>query len=201
MTDPLHGVSRETVEKLEILVDLLRRWQARINLVGPSTVDDIWARHISDSLTLFRVCPTAAQWVDMGSGAGFPGLVMAICLAETGGHVDLIESNGKKAAFLRAAVQETGAAGTIHAERIESVRDRLARPDFISARALAPLTVLLDLSEPWLVNGATAFFHKGRDYERELETARDRWAFDLVEHRTDSGSESVLLEIGGLRRR
>jgi 16S rRNA (guanine527-N7)-methyltransferase len=139
---------------------------------------------------------------DMGSGAGFPGLVMGICLAEnSSGHVHLIESNGKKAAFLRAAVLATGASATVHSGRVESTCGRIQRPDFVSARALASLDLLLTLAEPWLAAGSTAFFHKGRDYRREVETARDRWVFDLLEHRSDSHDESVVLEIGGLRRR
>lgn len=196
------AVSRETVDRLAILVDLLQRWQSRINLIGPSTVDDIWDRHISDSLHVHRTQPAPIHWADLGSGAGFPGLVTAICLAEQGaGQVDLIESNSKKAAFLRAAIHATGARARVHPERIEIASTKIAKPDAVSARALASLTDLLHMTESWLTNGTVAYFHKGRDYRSEVEAARGAWHFHLVEHKSDRGDESVLLEISGLRRR
>ena len=196
------GVSRETVDRLVILVDLLQRWQSRINLIGPSTVEDVWSRHIRDSLHVYHTQPTPFRWADLGSGAGFPGLVTAICLVEQdSGHVHLIESNSKKAAFLRAGIQATGARATVHPERIEAASLKIERPDAVSARALASLSDLLQLTEAWISDGTVAYFHKGRDYQNEVATARGAWDFDLVEHKQDRSDESVLLEISGLRRR
>jgi 16S rRNA (guanine527-N7)-methyltransferase len=195
-------VSRETVDRLVILVDLLQRWQSRINLIGPSTVEDVWSRHIRDSLHVYHTQPTPFRWADLGSGAGFPGVVTAICLAEQDrGHVHLIESNSKKAAFLRAAIQATGARASVHPERIEAASLKIERPDAVSARALASLSDLLQLTEAWISDGTVAYFHKGRDYRNEVDAARGAWDFDLVEHKQDRSDESVLLEISGLRRR
>ena len=134
--------------------------------------------------------------------AGFPGIVTAILLAdEAGGHVDLVESNQKKAAFLRRALAETGGRGSVHAVRIEQAQQMLSGFDAVSARALARLDVLLGYCSPWLEQGATAYFHKGRDYRREIDKARRSWSFDLVEHKSIVDADSVILQIGELTRR
>lgn len=196
-------VSRETVERLEIFVDLFLKWSKRINLSAPSTLAEIWQRHILDSLGLINIQPSPKRWVDLGSGGGFPGAVTAIVLAEQdAGHVDLIESNQKKASFLRQVLRETGARGAVHAVRIEDAAGLVEQPECISARALADLSALLSLSSPWLIErNCTAYFHKGRDYRREVDEARGRWVFDLVEHPSRTNPESVVLEIGNLSRR
>jgi 16S rRNA (guanine527-N7)-methyltransferase len=141
--------------------------------------------------------------VDLGSGGGFPGIVTAIFLAELrDGWVHLVESNHKKAAFLRTVLRETDARGSIHAVRIEDAHAEINVCDSVSARALAELDLLLEYSAPWMAErGHTrALFHKGRDYLREIEKARGRWLFDLIEHRSAVERESVILEISNLRR-
>src|SRR5918998_1010403 len=139
----LTPVSRETGERLDILARELRRWQEVKNLVGPGTLDSIWTRHIADSLQLLDIAPEAYAWVDLGSGAGFPGLVLGIAALERDGmRVDLVESNGRKCAFLRHVVRVTGAPVTVHEARVEAVIGRLKGADVVTARALAPLNQL-----------------------------------------------------------
>lgn len=197
---PFRDVSRETVEKLRCYLDLLLQWSRTINLIGPSTVNDAVSRHIADSLQIFQLHPSPARWLDMGSGAGFPGMVTAICLSETGeGHVHLVESNAKKAAFLRAVARETGACCTVICERIERCSPQRQPATRLSARALADLDTLLGFSLPWFAAGETsAWFHKGRDYSSEVAQARRRWQFDLIEHPSTINPESMVLEIRGL---
>jgi 16S rRNA (guanine527-N7)-methyltransferase len=182
------GVSRETREKLSLLEQELRRWQAIKNLVGPGTLDRIWDRHIVDSLQLLDLAPEARMWLDLGSGAGFPGLVLAIAGFDRGLKVDLVESNSRKCAFLRHVARLTGIRATIHEARLESVVPGfVGRTDVVSARALASLTKLLEWTEPLLKAGTTGLFPKGRDAEIELTEARESWTFDLkiLPSRTD----------------
>ncbi|NLS18989.1 16S rRNA (guanine(527)-N(7))-methyltransferase RsmG [Rhizobium sp. P40RR-XXII] len=195
-------VSRETQERLQHFAQLFQKWAKTINLVAPSTVDDLWRRHIADSAQIFQLHPVPSHWVDLGSGGGFPGVITAILLAETGaGHVDLIESNQKKAAFLRVCLRECEARGAVHAVRIENAPTVAQHCDAISARALAELELLLDYAAPWRERNENLrlFLHKGRDYERELEKARGRWEFDLVKHRSVVEQDSVILELSRLR--
>src|SRR5918998_4705045 len=139
----LTPVSRETLRRLNILAEELRRWQQVKNLVGPKTLDALWTRHIADSLQLLDLAPDARTWVDLGSGAGFPGLVLGIAALERDGmRVDLVESNGRKCAFLRHVVRVTGAPVTVHEARVEAVIGRLKGADVVTARALAPLNQL-----------------------------------------------------------
>src|SRR6202047_480085 len=137
----LTPVSRETEARLDRYVDLLRDWQAKTNLVAPSTLPNLWTRHISDSLQLLALAPSAKIWIDLGSGGGFPGVVLACALAETpGAMVDLIERNAKKAAFLREALRVTNSSGTVHLADIGDNVDRITRPlGWVTARAVAPL--------------------------------------------------------------
>ncbi|WP_243369050.1 16S rRNA (guanine(527)-N(7))-methyltransferase RsmG [Microvirga solisilvae] len=190
------NVSRETQEKLELLERELRRWQAIKNLVGPATLDQIWGRHIVDSLQLLKLAPEAKTWVDLGSGAGFPGLVLAIAGQERGLKVHLVESNSRKCSFLRHVARLTGSTVTVHATRLETViPDFIGKADVVSARALASLTQLLEWTEPMLKTGTTGLFPKGRDAESELTEARKRWTFeaDILPSRTDS--EARILRI------
>ena len=131
-------VSRETIERLEVYVALLRRWQPAQNLVSPKTLDQIWRRHIADSAQLMAMFPSVLRWADLGSGAGLPGMVTAILLAgRAGAAVHLVESNQRKCAFLRTAIRETGAPAVVHEGRIESVLKQWREPvDYVSARAL-----------------------------------------------------------------
>jgi 16S rRNA (guanine527-N7)-methyltransferase len=201
LQEVLFNVSRETVDNLVGFEELFRKWSTAINLASPSTLDQLWERHIIDSAQLFDMAPDALNWLDLGSGGGFPGIVLAILLKQrSGGSIDLIESNGKKAAFLRTAIGQFSAPGTVHAMRIDAAWAKIAPPDIITARALAPLSSLFVLAEPWLTTGATALFQKGRDYRREIEESRDAWSFDLVERASAINEDSVVLQIRNLRR-
>ncbi|HST93793.1 MAG TPA: 16S rRNA (guanine(527)-N(7))-methyltransferase RsmG [Microvirga sp.] len=199
--DPNHqlaafDVSRETIEKLGLLERELRRWQAIKNLVGPATLDRIWDRHIVDSLQLLALAPEAGTWLDLGSGAGFPGLVLAIAGLERGLQVHLVESNSRKCAFLRHVARLTEAQAVIHEARLETVLPGfVGNTDVVSARALAPLNQLLDWTAPLLKSGTMALFPKGRDAEIELTEARKSWTFgvEILPSRTDS--EARILRI------
>jgi 16S rRNA (guanine527-N7)-methyltransferase len=195
------SVSRETQERLEHFAKLFQKWAKTINLVAPSTLDELWHRHIADSAQIFHLSPGPYTWVDLGSGGGFPGIITAIFLAEIGGGwAHLVESNQKKAAFLRVALSETGARGSIHPIRIEAATKAISECDRISARALADLEQLLSYIAPWAENKNTrAFFHKGRDYASEVEKARGRWSFDLLKHNSAVESDSVILELSNIR--
>ncbi|WP_339759502.1 16S rRNA (guanine(527)-N(7))-methyltransferase RsmG [uncultured Hoeflea sp.] len=197
-------VSRETWDKLRIYATLVRKWQASINLISPNTLPDLWERHVLDSLQLYRLKPDPVRWLDMGSGAGFPGLVTAICLAENNqGWVNLVESNNKKAAFLRQVIVETGARASVHPMRIEAAAEKLTDIDAISARALASLPELLNYGSLFSRNGVSLpmWFHKGLDYPEEVRSARDLWGFDLVEHQSLAQDGSAILEISNLSKR
>jgi 16S rRNA (guanine527-N7)-methyltransferase len=173
------NVSRETFEKLELLERELRRWQAIKNLVGPATLDRVWDRHIVDSLQLLDLAPDAGTWLDLGAGAGFPGLVLAIAGAERGLQVHLVESNSRKCAFLRHIARLTGASAKVHEARLETVVPGfVGKADVVSARALASLPMLLDWTEPLLKAGTMGLFPKGRDAEIELTEARKKWTFE-----------------------
>jgi 16S rRNA (guanine527-N7)-methyltransferase len=157
----------------------LRRWQAIKNLVGPATLDRIWDRHIVDSLQLLDLAPDAGTWLDLGAGAGFPGLVLAIAGAERGLQVHLVESNSRKCAFLRHIARLTGAPAKVHEARLETVVPGfVGKADVVSARALASLPMLLDWTEPLLKAGTMGLFPKGRDAEIELTEARKKWTFE-----------------------
>lgn len=198
------NVSRETLEKLERFASLFQKWAATINLVAPSTKADLWQRHIADSAQIFKIAPDPKHWVDLGSGGGFPGIITAILLTESGrGWVNLVESNNKKASFLRMAIAETGARAAVHPVRIEEAQTKLLDCDAISARALADLNQLLAFSEPWAQRNPSlrCFFHKGRDYQTEIDKARGGWDFDLLKHRSAIETDSVILELANVRRR
>ena len=150
---------------LDRFVEALLTWQAKTNLIAPSTIPELWTRHIADSLQLLALAPSAKHWVDFGSGGGFPGIPIACALAGTPGAViHLVESNHKKAAFLREAVRLTGAPAKVHARRVEDFVDGFAEPvEIVTARALAPLENLLAKAYPLLKRGAQALFLKGQD--------------------------------------
>ena len=197
-------VSRETQERLDRFATLFLKWSRSINLIAPSTIEQLWTRHILDSLQLRNVMEISGRWIDLGSGGGFPGVVTAILLAERQeGWIDLVESNQKKCSFLRMALAETGGRGAVHPIRIEDAARSLSAPDFISARALAELDHLFDYVQPWTTTNADLklIFHKGRDYRTEVDKARGRWDFDLVKHQSVVETDSVILEITSLTRR
>jgi 16S rRNA (guanine527-N7)-methyltransferase len=196
----VYPVSHETAERLETFVALLRKWQHAENLVSPKTLGEIWRRHIADSLQLLRFFPGDRRWLDLGSGGGLPGMVLAICLP-LGSMVHLVESNRRKCAFLRAAVRETGAAAQVHEGRIEEALAGWTEPvDRVTARALAPLSELLDLAEPVMKKGVPAAFMKGLEADREIAKARERWSFTVARHESVTGEGGVILDIGMLRR-
>lgn len=195
-------VSRETFEELLAFESVFRTWASRINLAAPSTLDDVWDRHILDSAQLVPLAPGALRYLDLGSGGGFPGLVLAFLLKEKpGGQIDLVESNRKKAGFLQAVTGQFSLPARIHARRIDGKISGLEQPEVVTARALAPLPLLLDLAFPWLSTGARGFLHKGRDYRQEIQESSLQWQYDLVEHRSRLDADSVILEITGLKRR
>ena len=201
MTDPLADVSRETRELLRDLETVFRRWAGRVNLVAASTLETVWERHILDSLQLIHLAPAALRWLDLGSGGGFPGLVVAAALrGKAGAQVDLVESSRKKATYLNAAVAALKLPAVVHITRIEDVGG-IGKPEIITARALAPLDALLGLSARWLVGETRALFHKGRSYEEEVAKSRERWAFDLVVHSSVTDKGAAILEISDLRAR
>jgi 16S rRNA (guanine527-N7)-methyltransferase len=199
----LTPVSRETLDRLEQFVALLLEWQQRTNLIAPSTVPHLWTRHIADSLQLVALAPDARAWIDLGSGGGFPGLVIACALAGTpGAHVHLIESHGKKAAFLREAQRLTGSPASVEAMRIEQFVKTFEGPvDVVTARAVSPLKSLFPQAFPLLgKSGAIALFPKGQHAELELREARESptmqaWAMDatLVPSRTDPAGRIVVI--------
>jgi 16S rRNA (guanine527-N7)-methyltransferase len=198
----LTPVSRETEARLDRYVTLLVEWQAKTNLVAPSTLPHLWTRHISDSLQLLSLAPTAKAWVDLGSGGGFPGVVLACALAETpGAMVHLVERTAKKAAFLREAVRVTGAAGTVHAADIGDTVERFAGAvDCVTARALAPLHQLIGFAEPLVKRGAKALFLKGQDVEAELTEATKYWKIEPKLHSSRTGGNGWIVELDRIER-
>ncbi|QDZ01838.1 16S rRNA (guanine(527)-N(7))-methyltransferase RsmG [Nitratireductor mangrovi] len=195
-------VSRETYGRLRAFERQFEKWAARINLAAPSTLGDIWTRHILDSAQLLPLAPEGRSWVDLGSGGGFPGAVLAILLqGRSGVSVMLVESNRKKAAFLQNVLAELAPGARVVARRIEEATRSSAAPDIVTARALAPLDRLLQLAEPWLAAGSRALFHKGRDSGEEIKVVHDTWNLDLVEHRSAIDEHSVILEITRASRR
>jgi 16S rRNA (guanine527-N7)-methyltransferase len=199
----LTPVSRETLERLDRFVALLLTWQRTTSLIASSTVSHLWMRHIADSLQLLDLAPHARVWVDLGAGGGFPGLVIACALAgRPGAHVHLVESNTKKAAFLREAQRLTGAPASVHAARIEDFAASFeGAVDIVTARAVAPLKSLLDQCFPLLgKSGAMGLFPKGQNAELELRQARESrtgkaWTMNatLAPSRTDPAGRIIVI--------
>jgi 16S rRNA (guanine527-N7)-methyltransferase len=196
-------VSRETEERLDRFVALFEEWQSKTNLVAPSTLPNLWTRHIADSLQLLPLAPAAKTWMDLGSGGGFPGVVLACALGETPeASVHLVERNAKKAAFLREALRVTSAPGIVHLSDIEDTVDRFAgRIDCVTARALAPLHQLIGFVEPLLAKGAKALFLKGQDVEVELTEATKYWNMQPHLHSSRTGGQGWIVELGAVERR
>lgn len=188
-----YDVSRETTQALDAYVAQLHRWQTVKNLVGPSTLAEVWSRHVADALQLLTLAPDARSWIDLGSGAGIPGLILAIAGKERGIRVTLVESNARKCAFLTEAARLTGAPAMIRNARIEAVIGDALGTDIVCARALAALDQLLAWSAPLLNSGTIGLFPKGRDVQAELTQAATRWTvtYDLVPSRTDADARIV----------
>ncbi len=197
-------VPRETIHRLARYAELLAQWQKRTNLVGPSTLPALWSRHFADSAQLCGLAPNARLWLDLGSGAGFPGLVVAMIQAGTPDfRMHLVESNRKKCAFLAEVARETKAPVDIHAMRIEELAEcaQSLRPDVVSARALAPLPRLFELATPFFGERTKGLFPKGREAEAEIKAAREDWEFDFRLHQSLTAEDSHIVEVTRLRPR
>jgi 16S rRNA (guanine527-N7)-methyltransferase len=188
-------VSRETESRLSLFVDLLTTWQKTTNLVAPSTLPEIWTRHVADSLQLAALAPGAKLWIDLGSGGGFPGIPVACLLADVpGARMHLVESNGKKAAFLREAARQLALPVTVHAERIEDFAPGFeGYADVVSARALAPLEILLPTAYPLLKAGTKLIFPKGQDVEAELTEASRYWTIGCEKVPSKTGGGQIVI--------
>ena len=199
----LTPVSRETEVRLDRYVDLLMAWQAKTNLIAPSTLPQLWTRHISDSLQLLDLAPNARHWLDFGSGGGFPGVVLACAMAEyPGASVQLVERIAKKAAFLREALRVTGAPGSVVLADIGDYVDSLRAPvDCVTARAVAPLHMLLGFAAPLVQRGAKALFLKGQDVESELTEATKYWNIQPLLHPSRTGGHGWIVELNTIERR
>ena len=194
-------VSRETNERLQIYAKLLRTWNPKINLVAPSTIDDLWSRHFIDSAQLYALAPEGFDhWVDFGSGGGFPGLVIAILAQERTGtsRVTLIESDARKCAFLRTVLRETGVAATVITKRIEAVQP--LSTSVVSARALAPLSKLLEFAHLHLSETGVALLQKGQNWEKEMPDAKSAWQFSYRIDKSVVDENSVILSVTGVGR-
>jgi len=194
-------VSRETIERLKAYEALLRKWTQKINLVARSTLDDLWTRHFIDSAQIYSLAPhPVTHWADLGSGGGFPGLVIAIMAMEhqSPARVTLVESDSRKCTFLRTVIRETGAPAKVVNARIEETSPLEA--DVISARALTDLNGLLEFSARHLRSGGTAIFPKGESWQKELAAAQRTWNFShqLATSETETGP--VILTITGVAR-
>ena len=188
-------VSRETTARLKALEDLLVKWNPAINLVSKSTLGSVWERHIVDSAQIYSLALHSGHWVDLGSGGGFPGLVIA-CMASGKGDelkVTLVESDQRKAAFLRAASSKLGLSPTVISQRIEAVPPLHA--DVLSARALAPLSVLLAYAQRHLAPDGICLFPKGASWKQEVEAARKDWHFQLEHHKSITDSDGAILAV------
>lgn len=198
------NVSRETAGRLTLYVTLLRKWNPVKNLVAASTLDDIWTRHVADSLQLLRHASEARIWVDLGSGGGLPALVIAAALADIpGASVHCVESKLGKAAFLREAARQMRVPVTVHADRIETVLGRwptTVKPDVVTARALATLSKLLSLASPLLKTGAVGLFPKGQDVGSELTEAAKYWNIEPQLHQSRTG-DGWIVELNAAERR
>ncbi len=194
----LFPVTPETEARLVVFADLLLKWQKVINLVSAATLPHLWTRHFADSLQVLAAAPQARIWVDLGSGAGFPGLVTAIGLADVpGASVHLIESDQRKCAFLREVSRETGAPALIHMGRIEDIVPQIGEPiDAVSARALAPLPQLVAYAAKFMEKGALGVFLKGQHVEGELtdSTITSRYDIKMQKSRTSKAGWLLIVE-------
>ena len=197
-------VPRETIHRLIRYAELLHEWQARQNLVSASTLAHVWDRHFADSAQLLRLAPEARVWLDLGAGAGFPGLVIAILQANHANfRMHLVESTGKKCAFLAEVARATSAPVEIHCMRIEGLKESAASltPEIVTARALAPMPRLLELAAPWLGPGVRGLFLKGRDAVGEIDAAKRSFNFSYSLHPSLTAEDSSIVEISDLTKR
>lgn len=194
------NVSRETLDKLRRFADLVEKWTSKINLISKSTVSTIWERHILDSAQLYQVAPDHQTWLDIGSGGGFPGLVVAIMGQELrpDAKVTLVESDIRKSVFLRTAIRELDVNAQVTTERIEDVEP--LNTDILSARALADLSGLLGFCDRHLAPTGTALLMKGAQWIKEHEAARTQWSYDCDVIKSVTNPDAAVLKIKDIRR-
>jgi 16S rRNA (guanine527-N7)-methyltransferase len=190
-------VSRETEERFAAFVEIIARWRKTTNLIAESTFASVWTRHIADCAQLLALAPAAQRWIDMGSGAGFPGLVIAIQLAGVpGAVVHCIESDRRKCAFLREAVRATGAAATIHPERVEAIEPKsLEAVDAVTARAFAPLSPTLELARPWIMRGAVGVFPRGESAKDQVAALSQASAYEIEALQSVVDTKATILRV------
>ena len=193
-------VSRETYERLDAFASLLVKWTPRINLISKFSLPELWTRHIADSIQVFRAAPSVAHWADLGSGGGFPGVIAAILSREVSPETrfTLIESDQRKAVFLRTAARECDLKLEVLSERIESALPQNA--GLVSARALADLTTLIGYAHRHAASNGVMIFPKGKTWGKELQDARATWHFDCDAVKSETEPEAVLLVIKGVSR-
>ncbi|NVO55924.1 16S rRNA (guanine(527)-N(7))-methyltransferase RsmG [Rhodobacteraceae bacterium B1Z28] len=193
-------VSRETFTRLTTYVEMVERWNPKINLVSRNSLKEIWTRHILDSVQVYRCADTFRSWVDLGSGGGFPGMVCAIMAVETSpdSKFTFIESDQRKSAFLRNVARECGVTCSVLPKRIEAVDPMGA--DVLSARALADLSLLLSFCDRHLAKDGTALLLKGASWKKELADARQEWKFDAEPITSLTEPQAVILKIKGVSR-
>ena len=194
-------VSRETSEKLQAYENLIRKWSPKINLVSRADLSDLWCRHIIDSAQIYPLAPIGPQmWCDLGSGGGLPGVVLSILASDAApqSKFTLIESDQRKATFLRTAIRELGLSGHVLTDRIEVAEPQVA--DIVTARALAPLPALLPLVARHLAPGGTAFLPKGENASEEIEAARANWHFLCEAHPSSTNARARILQVKDIRR-
>jgi len=194
-------VSRETIARLDAYAALLQKWNTAINLVSKASIEDLWNRHFRDSAQIFDLIKVrSGHWVDLGSGGGFPGLVCAILARDSAPELrfTLVESDLRKATFLRTVLRETGVSGQVLSERIETLAPLCA--DILSARALAPLKTLLEYAERHLKPNGQALFLKGASFQKELEEALESWTFRREEYASSTDGAGTVLILGEIRR-
>jgi 16S rRNA (guanine527-N7)-methyltransferase len=204
----MFNVSRETITRLDQFIALLLAWQHKTNLISSSTIPSLWSRHVADSLQLLQLVPMSPRgnspvWLDLGSGGGFPGIVIACWLADIpGACVHLVESNMRKAAFLREAIRRLSAPGIVHATRIETLDPELGGAvNYVTARALAPLADLLEMIAPFLKKGAKALLPKGQDLDNELTEATKHWKIEADQVPSRISQSGRILIVHTLERR
>lgn len=183
-------VSRETLDRLQIIVETLDEWRQKANLIGPAEYGRVWRRHVLDSIQLFPYIPQSGHTVDLGSGSGFPALVLAACFTDPAAQITMVESVGKKCAFLRAAVQAANLSANVVQGRVESIKP--VQADCVTARAFAPLPKLIEYAEPWFADGAYGVIPKGRRWEEELTDALESWRFAYQAIPSVSGDGAIL---------
>ncbi|MEY8097554.1 16S rRNA (guanine(527)-N(7))-methyltransferase RsmG [Falsihalocynthiibacter sp. S25ZX9] len=191
-------VSRETMDRLDNFVALVEKWNPKINLISKKSVDDIWGRHVLDSAQVLEFGNKSGKWVDIGSGGGFPGIVAAILACDVSPELKfvLVESDQRKAAFLRAAARTADISLEIIAQRVENIPSLEAQT--LSARALAPLDKLLEFANLHLAPNGIALFPKGASYRSEVEDARKRWNFELEDISSKTDSDAMILRVGAI---